>query len=139
MRVIEVDFRSEEPLYQQILQQIYARVHTGDLNPGAQLPTVRQLAAELGVNFNTVARAYRLLNNRGVISTQQGRGTFVLEAPAQASDPAHHRAALHSLTRRYLDQAIRLGFTPAEIVQAMEGQFPRTGGDDPAPPPPRGE
>ena len=58
--MVALDFRSKEPIYRQIVNQIQDRLGSGELEPGQQLPTVRQLATELGVNFNTVARAYRL-------------------------------------------------------------------------------
>jgi GntR family transcriptional regulator len=77
---IQVDFRSAQPIYQQIVDQIRDMVAGGSLQPGDQLPTVRQLATDLRVNFNTVARAYRLLDEAGMISTQQGRGTYICES-----------------------------------------------------------
>ncbi len=79
---IQLDFRSGQPIYLQIVEQIRKLVAGGELKQGDQLPTVRQLATELRVNFNTVARAYRLLDEAGLISTQQGRGTYIWEAPS---------------------------------------------------------
>ena len=76
---IEINFTSHIPIYVQLIDQIKNKIASGDLKPGDQLPTVRQLAADLRVNFNTIARAYRLLDEEGVISTQHGRGTFILE------------------------------------------------------------
>jgi hypothetical protein len=73
--MVALDFRSKEPIYRQIMAQIQEQFASGELKPGQQLPTVRKLATQLGVNFNTVARAYRLLDQQGVISTQHGRGT----------------------------------------------------------------
>jgi GntR family transcriptional regulator len=112
---IKIDFRSGQPIYVQIMEQIRQMVVTGELQPGDQLPTVRHLATELRVNFNTVARAYRMLDEAGLISTQQGRGTYIWEKPSEAS--LHHlrHQALKSLTRRYLAEAVRLEFSPAEI------------------------
>jgi GntR family transcriptional regulator len=78
---ITLDFRSEIPLYIQIVEQVRQQIANGGLQPGEQLPTVRALAAELRINFNTVARAYRLLDEAAIISTQQGRGTYILELP----------------------------------------------------------
>ena len=77
---IRLDFRSGVPIYTQVMEQIEQLVEAGVLQPGDQLPTVRALAQELRVNFNTIARAYRLLDEAGIISTQQGRGTYILEA-----------------------------------------------------------
>jgi GntR family transcriptional regulator len=79
---VNLDFRSKIPIYVQIIDQIKDLIAIGVLHPGDQLPTVRQLAADLRVNFNTVARAYRLLDEQGLISTQHGRGTYILPPPA---------------------------------------------------------
>ena len=77
--MVELNFRSGDPIYLQIAEQFEQRIADGELKPGDQLPTVRELANELEVNFNTVARAYRILDDSGSISTQQGRGTYVIE------------------------------------------------------------
>ncbi len=115
---LKIDFRSELPIYTQIVEQIRRLVASRTLLPGDQLPTVRQLATDLRVNFNTVARAYRLLDDAGLISTQQGRGTYIWDAPSPpASSPPPQKQALQELTRRYLEDAARLGFSSAEALQ----------------------
>ncbi|MCX6034747.1 MAG: GntR family transcriptional regulator, partial [Chloroflexi bacterium] len=78
---LEIDFRSGLPIYLQVVERIKERIAGGRITPGDQLPTVRSLALELRVNFNTVARAYRILDEVGIISTQQGRGTYVMNVP----------------------------------------------------------
>ena len=113
---IQIDFRSGIPIYIQIMNQIKQMVANGDLKPGDQLPTVRQLAIDLQVNWNTVARAYRLLDEAGLISTQQGRGTFIWEPPSEETLRLLHQQTLASLTRRYLAEAARLGVTPQEVA-----------------------
>jgi GntR family transcriptional regulator len=117
---LKIDFRSELPIYTQIVEQIRRLVANRSLLPGDQLPTVRQLATDLRVNFNTVARAYRLLDEAGLISTQQGRGTYIWDAspPAGASAPLQ-RQALAELTRRYMEEAAQLGFSPGEALQSV--------------------
>src|SRR3972149_9902095 len=75
---IRVDLRSKPPAYLQIVEQVRGLVAAGTLSSGDQLPTVRRLALEAHINFNTVARAYRVLDEAGVISTQHGRGTYVV-------------------------------------------------------------
>lgn len=117
---MQLDFRSGETIYAQIVEQVRHRVAAGQLKPGDQLPTVRQLALELRVNFNTVARAYRLLDEAGIISTQQGRGTYILEQPPPADQKKLRRAKLQELTRRYVDEARRLGYAPGEVQKQME-------------------
>jgi GntR family transcriptional regulator len=111
----ELDFRSHIPIYVQIVDRVEHLIATGVLEPGDQLPTVRQLAAELRVNFNTVARAYRILDENGVISTQQGRGTYVLEAPLPDQASNLRAEAIDSLTRTYLDEASRMGFDIGDV------------------------
>lgn len=121
--MIEVDLRSHVPVYVQIVERIGTLITGGALTPGDQLPTVRQLATDLRVNFNTVARAYRLLDEAGVISTQQGRGTYVLEAlPAERADRLR-RATLESLARAFVADAGRMGFSPDEIERAFAQQM----------------
>jgi len=112
---IQIDFRSGIPIYIQIMDQIRQMVANGDLVPGDQLPTVRQLAIDLQVNWNTVARAYRLLDEAGLISTQQGRGTFIWESPSEETTRLLHQQTLEGLTRRYLAEAARLGISPQDV------------------------
>jgi GntR family transcriptional regulator len=115
---IRLDFRSEVPLYLQIAEQVRALIDRQVLQPGQQLPTVRALATELRVNFNTVARAYRVLDEAGVISTQRGRGTFVSEIPPPAV--SFQGELLRSLAERFVAQAQSLGASEAEIRQAVD-------------------
>jgi GntR family transcriptional regulator len=81
---------------------------------------VRALALELRVNFNTVARAYRLLDEAGIISTQQGRGTYILEVPPPERTDKLRGQALETLTRNYLNEAFRLGCSQDEIKNALK-------------------
>ena len=112
---IQVDLRSDVPIYIQIVEQIQHLVASGQLKPGDQLPTVRQLAAELRINFNTVARAYRILDEAGLISTQQGRGTYIWEAPSDEMIQRLRRESLEGLTRKYLAEAKRMGYSPQDV------------------------
>lgn len=121
--MLELDFRSKLPIYAQVVEQIENLVATGVLRPGDQLPTVRQLAADLRVNFNTIARAYRLLDEAGVISTQQGRGTFLLEALPPAKARSLKQAALRGLTGSFLGDAARLGFSPEEVFKSTKAMI----------------
>jgi len=117
---IKLDFRLRTPIYVQIMEQIRRQIASQVLKPGEQLPTVRQLAADLRVNFNTVARSYRLLDEAGIISTQHGRGTYILEE-SSPEDSAHlRRQALEELTRRFMEEAAQLNFNPEEIDEQFE-------------------
>ena len=117
---IQLDFRTGIPIYIQIMEQIKRQIASGELQPGDQLPTVRQLATDLRVNFNTIARAYRLLDEAGVISTQHGRGTYILEVMPPEASAQLRRQALDELTQHYLAQAARLEFTPLEVREQLE-------------------
>ena len=121
--LLQIDFRSGLPIYTQIVNQIQARVAAGQLQPGDQLPTVRALAEELRVNFNTVARAYRILDEARLISTQQGRGTYITELPAQRASERLRRESLLALAQRFAAEALRLGFSKQEILQAARDQL----------------
>ena len=116
---IEVGFREAVPLTEQIRNQIRALIARGKLQPGDQLPTVRQLAADLRVNFNTVARAYRMLEKEALISVQHGRGTFVLAPVSEASKEALKRETLHSLAHHLVQQARALGLSEHEVMAAL--------------------
>jgi GntR family transcriptional regulator len=116
---IEIDFRSSEPIYLQIMEQVRHGVATGDLQPGDQLPTVRQLATDLRVNFNTVARAYRMLDEAGLISTQQGRGTYIWRRPTPEAAMRLRMDTLESRVRYFLSDAARLGYTSREVEEML--------------------
>lgn len=113
---IILDFRSDIPIYTQVIEQVRQQVASGKLKAGDQLPTVRALASDLRVNFNTIARAYRLLDEAGIISTQQGRGTYILEEPSLKLTEKLRAEALDALARRFLEQAEQLGFTASEAT-----------------------
>jgi GntR family transcriptional regulator len=115
-----LDFHSGLPIYTQIVNQVQSQLANGVLKPGDQLPTVRALAQELRVNFNTVARAYRILDEARIISTQQGRGTFITEILLPYVAEKLRNESLEALTRRYVDEAIRLGFSEREISQMVK-------------------
>lgn len=117
---LELDFRSGIPIYLQVVDRIKEMIADGRLQPGDQLPTVRALATALRVNFNTVARAYRILDEARIISTQQGRGTYILEMPPPETMEAIRRTAFVSLTEHYLDEAARLGISEDEILAILK-------------------
>jgi GntR family transcriptional regulator len=117
---ILVDLRSGIPIYIQIMDQIRHQVASGDLKPDDQLPTVRQLAAELRVNFNTIARAYRLLDEAGLISTQQGRGTYIVEPRGEDRSEMLQKEAMLELTRQYIKEAAQLGYGYQEMISIIK-------------------
>ncbi len=119
---LELDFRSGLPIYHQVVERIKERIASGQLNPGDQLPTVRALAQELRVNFNTIARAYRILDEGGIISTQQGRGTYILNNPPPEVSDEIRRKALQELAQRYLADGGRLGASLEDLQQNLKDQ-----------------
>jgi GntR family transcriptional regulator len=121
--MLQIDFRSGLPIYTQIVNQVQAQVAGGILKPGDQLPTVRAMAEELRVNFNTVARAYRILDEARIISTQQGRGTYITEIPPPKVRERLRRESLEALTKRYISEAIRLEFSKDEISEMFREQI----------------
>jgi GntR family transcriptional regulator len=120
-----LDFHEREPIYLQLVEQVKSMVASGVLKPGSQLPTVREVAADLRINFNTAARAYRLLHEEGVISTQQGRGTYVLEAPPAAESKRLKRDRMQSMVEGLLEEAKRFGFTPEEVNKVWQDYLHR--------------
>lgn len=117
---IVVEFQSGIPLVDQIVQQLQILIKEGVLANGDQLPTTRQLAVQLGINFNTVARAYRLLDQEGLISTQPGRGTFVIGTQSKRSNKKRKQNEIENLARFVLRKGSSLGFGPEEIKDCFE-------------------
>jgi GntR family transcriptional regulator len=122
---LEIDFRSGIPIYLQVVERIKECLASGQLKPGDQLPTVRSLAADLRVNFNTIARAYRIMDEAGIISTQQGRGTYILEMPHPEVIGSIRAKAVQDLTRRYIEDAERLGVALDELNTILNVQLAR--------------
>ena len=120
---LHIDFRSGLPIYTQIVNQVQTQVAGGILKPGDQLPTVRALAEELRVNFNTIARAYRILDEARIISTQQGRGTYITEIPPPKVTERLRRESLQALTERYINEAMRLEFSKDEIREMIQHEL----------------
>jgi GntR family transcriptional regulator len=102
--------------------QVKQAIAGGKLNPGDQLPTVRQLAADLRINFNTVARAYRLLDEEGIISTQHGRGTYILEHPPVKESERARRRQIVNLVEHVVSESERLGLTPRDLSEIVQDQ-----------------
>jgi len=121
--ILQIDFRSGLPIYTQIVNQVQSQIASGILKPGDQLPTVRALAEELRVNFNTIARAYRIMDEARIISTQQGRGTYITEIPPPNISEKLRKETLEALTQRYISEAARLDFSKSEIRQMVSDQI----------------
>jgi GntR family transcriptional regulator len=116
---LHLDFHSGLPIYTQIVNQIQSQLANKIIKPGDQLPTVRALAEELGVNFNTIARAYRILDELRIISTQQGRGTYITENLSPEVEERLRHESLEVLTQRFIKETSQLGFSEKEISQMV--------------------
>ena len=120
---INIDPESSVPIYIQIEDRIHSLIAAGQLQPGEQLPTIRELAADIRVNLNTVARAYFELDREGVISTQRGRGTFVSGKPDEKQIAKKRLKLLHSILESVIEEAHRLGYSVEEIKQAFDEEL----------------
>jgi GntR family transcriptional regulator len=117
-----VDSRSPTPIYAQLDRSIRAAIATGELEPGGKLPTVRQLAVDLAVNANTVAKVYAQLERDGILETRRGVGTFVRESPSPQAARAHRERELRELIRRFIGDAAVLGFTLPELIDQLRNE-----------------
>ena len=122
MAIADIDQNDATPIYAQLERGLRAAIATGRLQPGAQLPTVRQLAVDLRVNANTVARVYAELERAGVIETRRGVGSFVTATPTQAHPPREHDRRLRAFVTRVLADADRAGFDLDELLSALKEQ-----------------
>jgi len=116
--LFRLDSSSGVPFYRQIIDQVLLAVADGRLKVGTQLPTVRQLAVDLSVNLNTVAKAYREMEIRGIVQTQQGTGTFIA-ARASGGKAREKRKAVSDLLDRFIANAEALGIPIEELVEAL--------------------
>jgi GntR family transcriptional regulator len=120
---IHIDEDSNVPIYIQIEDSISSMIAAGQLKPGEQLPTIRELAADIRVNLNTVARAYFELDKEGVITTQRGKGTFVSGVPDQKMLKKKREKLLYSIVEAALMEASNLGYSKEEIKQAFQSEL----------------
>ncbi len=122
MLILEVNTRSPVPIYEQIVDGVQRLVRRGDLTPGTGLPSVRQLANDLEINPNTVARAYRALERDGVLETAGRRGTRV--APEARENSRRVLAGrLDEMADRILRETAHLGVDPGDLIDALVKRF----------------
>jgi GntR family transcriptional regulator len=120
IRKLFVDDASPVPVYAQLCEQVLAAISRGDLRRGQQLPSVRDVAAVLGLNPNTVNRAWAELENDGVVEVRRGRGTFVSAARKSTSAPR-----LAEIAGSFVARARALGYEPPQILTAVERHLGR--------------
>ena len=127
--LLTLDHRHPTPLYAQIERGIRAAIATGRLAPGGQLPTVRELAVDLKVNANTIAKVYLELERAGVLQTRRGVGTFVASGVAAAPAKRGQRdPELRALVQRCLDEASARGFSADDVMRQLKQSIVKQGG-----------
>ena len=114
-----LDLNSGVPVYRQIIDQVVGGIAAGTLAAGQQLPTVRQLAVDLAINPNTVIRAYRELEIRGVLETQQGTGTFISHRKIPR-DTAERQRRMSQLVGEFVARAGAEGFKTEELIERLQ-------------------
>ena len=119
--VLAIEWSSDEPVYEQIARQIRAQVTSGVLAPGVSLPPVRTLASDLGVNLNTVARAYRLLEEEGFVRIRHRSGAEVVAPPSRPDAAARER--LREELREVLARMRQAGVPPEEMRRLAEREI----------------
>jgi len=124
--IVTVDQQDSTPIYAQLDRGVRAAIATGRLRSGDQLPTVRQLAVDLQVNANTVARVYAELERSGVIETKRGVGSFIAASPAQAHPPREHERRIRTFVTRVLADAAAHGLTVDDVIAGLRSH--RKGG-----------
>jgi GntR family transcriptional regulator len=113
-----LDLHSGVPAYRQIIDQVLGGIAAGMLRTGDQLPTVRQLAVDLAINPNTVVRAYRELELRGVIETHQGTGTFIAQKKFRHNEVERQRR-LNQIAGEFVARAGAEGFTVQDLIERL--------------------
>jgi len=120
---LELDLESGVPIYMQLVDRIKQMVASGQLQPGQQLPTMRQLAADLRINYNTVGRAYLILDQEGIISTHQGRGTYVTSGLDEEQGQKMRVDKRRSMFGQVVHEARVLGYSREEIERIVQEQL----------------
>ena len=115
-----LDAHSGVPVYRQLIDQVQAAIASGALTVGVQLPTVRQVAVDLTINPNTVMRAYREMEIRGLLDTEQGTGTFVADKKVEYSKGERNQR-LGQLVGEFVSRAGAAGFTVNDLIEELRG------------------
>ena len=120
MAIVAIDPRDKTPIYAQLERGLRAGIAAGRLKPGDQLPTVRQLAVELRINANTVARVYADLERSGIIETRRGVGSFVAATPEKARPAREYDKRLRAFATRVLAEAGAAGFALEDLLAELD-------------------
>jgi GntR family transcriptional regulator len=123
MGLVSIDPTDRTPIYAQLDRGLRAAIATGRLRPGDQMPTVRQLAVDLRVNANTVARVYLELERSGVLETRRGVGSFVRATPEKARPAREHDRRLRAFVTRVLADTDAAGFTVDDVIAGLRAHL----------------
>jgi GntR family transcriptional regulator len=118
-----LDEHSGVPVYRQLIDQVQSAIASGALSVGVQLPTVRQVAVDLAINPNTVLRAYREMEIRGLLDTEQGTGTFISDRKVEYSKDERGRK-LAQLAGEFISRAGAAGFTLKQLIKSLRDMSP---------------
>ena len=126
---LHLDHHSGEAIYRQIVEAVKYRVASGQLDPGAKLPSIRSLAGQLKINPRTVVKAYEELQHAGLVVMKHGQGVFVNE-DRQSAPAGARRKAIADLARRMLSEAARMGAEQSEVIEIVRNEAKRMGSDE---------
>lgn len=116
-----VNPKSKQPIYEQLVEQLRKQLMLGSIAAGAAMPSVRQLATELGINPNTIQKAYRRMEEEGMIVSVPGRGSFVSEDPAQMLD--RERESRLAKARQMIELCRETGLTQSAMEQLVKDVY----------------
>jgi GntR family transcriptional regulator len=118
---MDIDFNAAYPIYEQVIDEIKKEIVRGELNSGDKLPSQRKLARKIEVNPNTVQRAYREMEQRGLVETKRGRGTFIKDDDQVMVEIKKEMA--ESAVSSFIEEMISLGFKKENILKKVEAKF----------------
>ncbi len=125
---MDIDFNAAYPIYEQVIEEIKKELVRGDLKAGDKLPSQRKLAKQIDVNPNTVQRAYREMEQRGLVETKRGRGTFIKDDEEVMIEIKKDMA--ESAVKEFIDEMISLGFNRENIIKKINDNLKRREADE---------
>ncbi|MFP4021503.1 MAG: GntR family transcriptional regulator [Halanaerobium sp.] len=120
---MDIDFNAAYPIYEQVIEEIKKEIVRGELKAGAKLPSQRKLARKIDVNPNTVQRAYREMEQRGLVETKRGRGTFIRDDDQVMKEIKKEMA--ETAVVKFIEEMISLGFEKENIIKKVEANLKR--------------
>ncbi|PUU95186.1 GntR family transcriptional regulator [Halanaerobium sp.] len=125
---MDIDFNAAYPIYEQVIEEIKKELVRGELRPGEKLPSQRKLAKKIEVNPNTVQRAYREMEQRGLVETKRGRGTFIKDDEQVMIEIRKDMA--ETAVKEFIDEMISLGFKQDDIIEKINNNLKRRDQDE---------